>query len=49
MAAITANEIIALLDLKPLPIEGGYYAETYRSEHLLPAGFGIANLGRRDT
>lgn len=37
MAAITANEIISLLGLKPLPIEGGYYAETYRSEHLLPA------------
>ena len=40
MAAITANEIITLLDLKPLPIEGGFYAETYRSEQLLPAGVG---------
>jgi len=26
-----ASEIIELLDLKPLPIEGGYYSETYRS------------------
>ena len=28
---ITADEIIKLLDLKPLTIEGGYFAETYRS------------------
>lgn len=35
MAAITATEIIALLDLKPLPVEGGYYAETYRSVRLI--------------
>ncbi len=45
MAAITANEIIALLDLKPLPIEGGYYAETYRSEQRLTADSGIATIG----
>src|SRR5262249_42167355 len=27
----TAAEIIAALDLRPLPREGGYYRETYRS------------------
>ncbi len=26
-----ASEIIKLLDLKPLPLEGGYYSETFRS------------------
>ena len=29
---MTAQEIIKKLDLKPLPEEGGYYRETYRSE-----------------
>jgi predicted cupin superfamily sugar epimerase len=33
----TAEELIAALALKPLPIEGGYYRETYRSDLLLPA------------
>lgn len=28
---MTANEIIEMLDLRPLPEEGGYYRETYRS------------------
>jgi len=28
---MTATEVIALLDLKPLPLEGGYFRETYRS------------------
>ena len=39
----TAEEIIAKLDLKPLPEEGGYYRETYRAEgEGLPArDFGI--------
>lgn len=38
-----AKEIIAKLDLKPLPEEGGYYRETYRSDAgLVPAqSFGI--------
>jgi len=31
VAAITPDEIIQILNLKPLPVEGGYYAETYRS------------------
>jgi len=29
---MTAQELIRLLDLKPLPGEGGYYHETYRSD-----------------
>ena len=28
---MTAKDLIELLDLKPLPQEGGYYRETYRS------------------
>lgn len=27
----TANDLIAALQLQPLPLEGGYYRETYRS------------------
>ncbi len=44
MAAITPDEIIKLLDLKPLPVEGGFYSETYKrfgtafpAELVLPA------------
>lgn len=41
---ITVDEIKAALGLKPLPMEGGYYAETYRApesfaEGALPKGF----------
>src|SRR5262245_2914999 len=35
--SLTAEQVIALLDLKPLPLEGGFYRETYRSDDLLPA------------
>ncbi len=35
---ITAEEIIKLLDLKPHPSEGGYFAETYRSAETLAPG-----------
>ncbi len=34
---ITAQELIRILDLKPLPVEGGYYRETYRSGLILSA------------
>ena len=34
--ALTADEIIRLLHLKPLAGEGGFFAETYRSGRLLP-------------
>ena len=40
--ALTADEVKRLLSLRPLPEEGGFYAETYRSEAIpaeaLPAG-----------
>src|SRR5262249_52915759 len=32
---LTAEEIRKRLKLQPHPAEGGYFAETYRSEHLL--------------
>jgi predicted cupin superfamily sugar epimerase len=31
----TADQLIAALELKPLPLEGGYYRETYRSARQL--------------
>jgi predicted cupin superfamily sugar epimerase len=34
---MTAEEVITALDLRPLPREGGYYRETYRSADVLPA------------
>lgn len=33
---LTADQVKRLLHLEPLPGEGGFYAETYRSGHLLP-------------
>jgi uncharacterized protein len=35
---LTASELIAMLDLKPLPREGGFYRETYRSPQRLTSG-----------
>ena len=34
---LTVEQIQDLLKLRPLPVEGGYFAETYRSELNLPA------------
>ncbi len=34
---LNVQELIAALDLQPLPLEGGYYRETYRSPTRLPA------------
>ena len=34
---LTAADVIRLLDLAPLPVEGGYYRETYTGELQLPA------------
>jgi uncharacterized protein len=34
---MTASDIISLLDLKPLEIEGGFFRETYRSPQVIPA------------
>ena len=33
---MSAEELIALLGLAPLPLEGGYYRETYRSARRVP-------------
>ena len=33
---LTAVDIIRILDLKPLPVEGGYYCQTYTSTLQLP-------------
>jgi predicted cupin superfamily sugar epimerase len=35
---LTAEALIAALDLKPHPVEGGYFRETYRSADQFPAG-----------
>lgn len=47
MNAYTADDIIRLLDLKPLTIEGGFFRETYRSPDLLelPRYAGQRSLG----
>ncbi len=46
----TAKEIIEKLDLAPLPEEGGYYRETYRSDYGNNSGrtFGLDTDGKRD-
>ena len=42
---LTAEELIALLRLRPLPLEGGYFRETYRSTDQLPATARPARYG----
>lgn len=45
----TAEELIELLGLEPLPEEGGFYRETFRSPRRLPAGsMGTEYQGPRD-
>jgi predicted cupin superfamily sugar epimerase len=34
---LTADDVVRLLDLKPHPIEGGFFRETYRSAAVMPA------------
>ena len=41
---LTAREIIAMLDLAPLEIEGGYFRETYRSN--ASANIGVGGVER---
>jgi len=36
-SSLTAEDVIRLLDLRPLPMEGGYYRETYRSAEVMAA------------
>jgi len=33
---MTPEQIIKLLNLEPLPLEGGWYRETYRSDSIIP-------------
>lgn len=45
---ISAESLIRDLDLKPLPWEGGYYRETWRSDVIIPQkGLGSAYSGSR--
>jgi uncharacterized protein len=34
---LTATEVIKALGLQPHPVEGGYFVETYRASHKIPA------------
>jgi predicted cupin superfamily sugar epimerase len=45
-AMLSAADIIALLDLKPHSLEGGYFRETYRSTDRLPAAALPAHYGQ---
>ncbi|MDA2919993.1 cupin domain-containing protein [Desulfobacterota bacterium AH_259_B03_O07] len=36
---LTAEKLIEILNLRPHPMEGGYYAEIYRSEDIMPKAF----------
>ena len=37
MTELKAEEVIRILGLEPLPVEGGYYRPTYTGELQLPA------------
>jgi predicted cupin superfamily sugar epimerase len=43
---ITQNELITLLQLEPLPIEGGYFRQTWIADHTIGAGALPARYGR---
>lgn len=46
---MTAEEVIAHLELEPLPEEGGFYRETFRSRRRLPGGsIGPEYVGERE-
>lgn len=44
---MTADDVIKILKLQPHPVEGGFFAETYRSEVELPAEVLPANRAAR--
>lgn len=44
---MTAEEVIAALNLQPHPVEGGYFRETYRSAETLPQSVLPHNPGPR--
>src|SRR5262245_3963682 len=42
---MTAEEIVARLGLKPHPVEGGFFVETYRSTETVARDVGVRSLG----
>ncbi len=44
---MTANDVIRLLQLTPLELEGGFFRETYRSRWQVPAEFLPGGSGKR--
>ncbi len=42
MSPLTATDLLDLLQLKPLPLEGGFYRETYRAEQTYRPGKTLA-------
>ncbi len=44
---MTAEDVIRLLQLKPLELEGGFFRETYRSRWQVPAEFLPGGTGKR--
>jgi len=44
----SVEEIIRVLDLQPLPVEGGLFRETYQSAERLPAGTLPERYGQED-
>jgi uncharacterized protein len=48
---LTASEMVRLLELRPHPVEGGHFRETYRSDHstaiyYLLEGVGLSEMHR---
>jgi predicted cupin superfamily sugar epimerase len=44
---MTADDVIRVLNLQPHPVEGGFFRETYRAAHTLPASVLPAHGGER--
>jgi predicted cupin superfamily sugar epimerase len=44
---LTASQMIELLDLQPLPVEGGHFRQTYRSRASVPAALAPGDPGVR--
>jgi predicted cupin superfamily sugar epimerase len=42
---VSVDQVISLLNLRPLPVEGGFYAETYRAAETIPAAALPARYG----
>lgn len=46
---LTADQLIEFLHLSPLPLEGGYFRQTHRSEETIPGSALPARYGRAKT